>query len=155
MKEEALIEALANPDKAAALDPVGLGLLLNALAAATCQAARSATVFVGPRSVRALRGRAWVEGSGRIPLSASIAAESAAEYGNKTHTVSSPHQGWKVQVSLADGELHIFWLEGPGVIALGTDNRRLGTCTQSAPSLSIPGITLPMNLTLRPLGTLD
>ncbi|MGI8923287.1 MAG: hypothetical protein ACR2HJ_04490 [Fimbriimonadales bacterium] len=155
MTQKAFIEAAKNPERAAALDPEDLGVLLNAFSAAAHETARSATIYIGPRCVRTIRGRPWIEMPQRVPLAARITAEAAGQYGHKGCTVSSPQQGWKVRVSAADGELRVFWLEGPGVVALDADTQVLGSCTPSAPSLSVPGITLPMNLTLRALGTLD
>ncbi len=157
VSEPSMVEALFSESLACELPFPAQEALVDALSAVAREMAFENVLWVGPRSLRAEKGHAWIEPERRpsalerasvgIPVSESIAVYDSA----RVYSVSHPEQNWSIRLVHRPEGVEVFWQEGEApLVVRDPSGKILGICGESTKRVAMPSCQPPLRIFLRP-----
>ncbi len=150
----------------AASDTLPLGaqeLYVDAMAAVARSLLTTRVFYMGPRSLKVVYGKAWIEMPERLSLAEQrlMAAEDRAAYDQtKNYTVIANPEIFTIRITHVDSgddqsDVHAWWVSGSQPVAiLDADENFLGECSPDSPNFTFDFKELPSEFCLREMGTL-
>lgn len=155
VEERALVEALFTESVARELPLSAQEALVDAFSAAAREMATENILVIGPRSLRAEQGRAWIEPEKRQGAIARLGvrvSESMSGYDTaRIYSISHPDQQWSVRLVHRPEFVEIVWQEGNApLVVRGPHKEVLGVCGERGQCVVVPTQSAPFKISLRP-----